>query len=526
MLIAIPLVTYNLAYDPYWQDELTSYYAAKGILAHGLPILPSGFLYAKGELYSYALAFTMLIFGDQAGVPRLFTAIEYLASIAALYGAGCYFFNRRVVLLAAAMFAFSPLALGWGREMRMYQQAQLLTILTVYLFYKALQERRRVRLIYLAVAGLVMTYLSHEESFIIFPALVLWVVVMGRDTKRRYFAVLFNKHWWIAGTIGAGIIVAQLIVVHVTHPAVLGTDSSQRPFMQLNTDGIPYYTKLLFFPWALSHGTLTIQLPLMTLNSLLASVGCFWTLLLPDRRAKYCAWFLVISLLTLTLVFTMQSDRYFYLLLPFYYLLGAYALYRIVRVLRAYFRSSASPHRLRPGVLPTNAARSPLIRTMIGCTVGLLYGSVLLLPMLPLANYNLFVSRVAGFSYYRHHPDYDNASQYIHQHWRKGDIVIALGPSLSILYYVGQVDYFFSQDRALYLFERGSEITDTPVGITPLLNQADLQVVLASHNRIWVVASGTFQSQTRMKFNGAFIFPPDVHLVYEGYSCAVYLRGG
>jgi hypothetical protein len=29
-----------------------------------------------------------------------------------------------------------------------------------------------------------------------------------------------------------------------------------------------------------------------------------------------------------------------------------------------------------------------------------------------------------------------------------------------------------------------------------------------------------------VKFNGRFIFPPDFHLVYEGYSSAVYLRGG
>ncbi len=146
--------------------------------------------------------------------------------------------------------------------------------------------------------------------------------------------------------------------------------------------------------------------------------------------------------------------------------------------------------------------------------------------MLPIANYNLFVSRMAGFSYYRHHPDYDNAAQYIHQYWRKNDIVIALGPSLSILYYVGRVDYFFSPDHALYLFERNSEITDTPVGTVPLLNQDDFQAVLASHDRIWIIADGTYQSQTRMKSNGRFILPPDFHLVYEGYSSAVYLRGG
>jgi len=526
VLIAIPLVTYNLAYDPYWQDELTSYYAARGILAHGLPILPSGFLYMKGELYSYALALNLLIFGDQAGVPRVFSTLEYLASIPALYGVGCYFFNRRVALLAAAMFAFSPIALGWGREMRMYQQAQLLTILTVYLLYKALQERQRARPIYLAVASLVLTYLSHEESFIIFPALTLWVVVMSSDAKHHYFAALFNKHWWFAGMIGASIVVTQLLVVHITHPAMLGTDSSQRPFIQLNADGIPYYTNLLFFPWALYHGTLSTQLPLITVNSLLATVGCFWAMRLPDRRAKFCAWFLVASLLTLVLVFTMQSDRYFYTLLPFYYLTGAYALYRILRALRSFYRSCAVLQGPPWNATSTSGSHSRLVGAMMVCTASLVCACVLLLPIWPLANYNLLVSRVAGFSYYRHHPDYDYAGQYIHQHLRKGDIVIALGPSLSILYYVGRADYFFSPDHALYLFERGSAITDTPIGTVPLLNQDDFQAVLASHDRIWIVADGTYQNQTRVKFNGRFIFPPDFHLVYEGYSSAVYLRGG
>ena len=95
-----------------------------------------------------------------------------------------------------------------------------------------------------------------------------------------------------------------------------------------------------------------------------------------------------------------------------------------------------------------------------------------------------------------------------------------------MLYYVGHLDYFFSTDHALYLFENGDVITDTPTGTTPLLNQDDFQAVVATHARIWIVADGTYQNQTRVKVNGRFIFPPDFHLVYEGYSSAVYLRGG
>src|SRR5581483_5932375 len=29
MLVAIPLICYDLSYEPYWQDELTSYFAAR-----------------------------------------------------------------------------------------------------------------------------------------------------------------------------------------------------------------------------------------------------------------------------------------------------------------------------------------------------------------------------------------------------------------------------------------------------------------------------------------------------------------
>ena len=69
-----------------------------------------------------------------------------------------------------AMLAFSPIALTWGREARMYEQAQLFTN-TFYLIYRAMHERQRAYLIYLAVASLVVTYLSHEETFIICPQL-------------------------------------------------------------------------------------------------------------------------------------------------------------------------------------------------------------------------------------------------------------------------------------------------------------------------------------------------------------------
>jgi hypothetical protein len=158
-------------------------------------------------------------------------------------------------------------------------------------------------------------------------------------------------------------------------------------------------------------------------------------------------------------------------------------------------------------------------------TTALACASVLIVPALPIGNYDLFTSRMLGISYRHHYPDYDGAGQYIKQHWRDGDIVISVSPAISILYYVGRVDYFVSTDRALYLFERHSAITDTPTGSVPLLNQSDLDALLARHGRVWIVTNKAL-NQTVVARGKRFLYPPDFRLVYQGYTAIVYLRDG
>ena len=548
VVIAIPLICFNLGYEPYWQDELTSYYAAKGILAHGIPVLPSGFLYPKGELYSYLLALSMLLFGDQGWAPRILSVLEYLVSLPVLYIVGCYFFERRIALLATAMLALSPIALVWGREVRMYEQVQVLTPLVLYLFYKALQDRQRVRAVYIAVGCLVLNYLSHEETFIILPGMVLCVLMastpalVGKASfvgviRRRLPWVLTQKHWWFAAAVGVALIGTQLLIVVFSHPALLGTDQSQRPLIQLTTDNIPYYFKLLFFPTTLGN-----QTPWLTLNSILAVAGCVWAFRCGDMRAKYCALFLIMSFITLVFVFTLASERYIYPVLPIYYLMGAAALVMGLQRLWAFVRPRVTApvsalamgradksavgaiHRpLRVDEAPMGAIHRPM-RWVLGLTMGLVLACVLLVPMLPLSNYNLFVSRVTGQSYHRQYPDYDAVGQYMQQHMQKGDVVIAVSPAISVLYYVGHVNYFLSVNRALYLFELNGHIIDTPTGSIALLNQADFASVLASHTRVWLVSDNGLYQAGALK-DGRFVYPPDFHLVFEGYGSALYFRG-
>jgi 4-amino-4-deoxy-L-arabinose transferase-like glycosyltransferase len=528
LLLAVPMVCYDLGYEPYWQDELSSYYAALNIMAHGYPAFPSGIVYPKGEFYSYLLALVMSVCGTTSkSVPRIISVMWYLLSLPLFYVIAGKLFNRRVAWLATAMLAFSPYAMVWARQTRMYEQAQFMVIVVLFLFFKALQCRERSRPVYLAILSLIVAYFSHEEVFIIFPAIVICMLVGSAEGPYGIPAVLRQKHWWIAALIVTIVIGTQLSLVRLTHPPFLGTDQSMRPQIQLTTGNIPYYFSLLFIPKPVKDGTVPSVMvpPLMLVNTILALLGCMFAFYRKDARACYCALFLLISSVTLIFVFTMQADRYYYPLLPVYYLMGTYAFWRVLETLWNFARPLLiQPPRGGYEASQVEWSVSPSVHIAVRGTTALLCMAVLLVPVLPVSNFNLLASRIVGVPYHQHYADYDNAANYINRHMKQGDIVITIAPAVTILYYIGHVEYFFSINRALFLVEQNGHLVETTSGGHPLLNEEDFETVLAMYNRIWLVTdNGGYQGGVTR--NGRFIFPPpDFRLVYEGYSSGVYFR--
>jgi hypothetical protein len=287
--------------------------------------------------------------------------------------------------------------------------------------------------------------------------------------------------------------------------------------VQLSFDNVPYYLRLLLFPFLNSK----TALPDIALNTLLALGGILWALRQKRMRARFCALFFLCSLASLLLLFTMRADRYLYVLLPVYYLLGASLLLNMLSALWQYIYS------LVP-LLDTRAMLSPWsaflpMRLLFTTTTSLIIICLLLLPTLPLSNYNLFISRLLGLSYHHHYPDYDAAGRYLQAHWRSGDVLISIAPDFSVFYYSGHTDYFLSIDRALFLLGRDGHAIDTSLGASALFQQSDLLAVLSKHQRVWIVSDkSVYQAQAAKRFS----FPDDVHLVFEGYGSAVYLRGG
>ena len=529
MFFAIPMVCYGLNYEPFWQDELSSYYAALYIMRHGYPAFVSGFIYPKGELFSYALALLMSIFGTtNVIVPRALTVCEYIVSLPLFYIFMQRLFNRRIAWLATAMLAFSPYTLLWSRQIRMYEQAQFMVILVMFTLYRAIQQRDQQRPVYLALLCLVMAYFSHEENFIILPAALLCTLVATREGIYSIPAILRKKHWWTASLLATALVFIQLMIVYWSHPPTFATDQSRRPPIDPTTDNLPYYVKLLFEQPLIKQGAAPwgMMQPWIGVTSALMILGCILAFCQKSKPIRYYAAFLLVSMATLIGIFTMEADRYYYPLLPLYYLMGSFAFWRITGAFWRFARpvlaqTITRQDARRSYALPQLPRSIQIVAQAIICVLCL---TILIAPILPISSYNLFVSRTLGLNYRHHFADYNNVGQFMHAHMQKGDVVLTISPAVTSVYYIGHVDDYLSVNRALFLFEEHGVMRETTSGAHPIFNEAEFMNILASHTRIWIITdNGNYQAGATR--NGRFTFPPaDFRMVYEGYGAAIYAR--
>lgn len=494
MLVAVYMVTYQLGYEAYWQDELASIYAAKGILATGLPHFPSGYLYEKSELYSYVLAVVMWLFGDNPAATRSIAVVEYLVSLLLTYVVGRSLFGRRAGLLAMAMLVFSPMALRWGREARMYQQAQMCLLVAVYLLYRALQADAKPRYIYLSMAALVAMYLSHEETFIVFPSILLVFLLTQR---LRWVG---NRHWWIAGGGAILIIGLQLALVKFMRPPLVGTDHSNAPMVGFSLANLGYYVQLFFRTSALSHGTLP-SLEVMSALVLCAGVIAIFK---RDQALRYVCLMVFGSLGTLIFVFSLSSDRYVYPVLPLMVILAAYVVI---------FACEHVYHALRGVVSPPQA-------TVVGAAIVIgVVATVLVAQIAPISNFGLASSRALQVPYHHQYPGYAAAGDYIRAHWQPGDVLVSLAPVSDVEFYAGAPDYVLYQSKALFMFERDGHLVDNYANAGILLNQRDLNNVIAHHNTVWLFATPEYACCGRADH---YAISSQFVLVYQGVDTLVY----
>lgn len=503
------LQLYRLNYQPYWQDELYSLAAAKGMRSHLLPQWPSGFLYFKSELYTALIAVVGWATHDSQSVLRGLSVVFFVATIVAVaLGLGPLVLpGRRWAHLGLAwLFATAPPELVQARDVRMYQMAQFVAVCFAVCFIAALKTDRR-RFIVGSAVLLVAMYLTHEETFCILPVIPILLVWSKRFSWLRSWT-------WLVSLAGAGaVIVLQLAATTLTHPPTFGVDPSNGPLIRWSPDPFVYLNSV-FFPAGGRGPILTSVIGRQGSLSAISGLAVLAMIIAVCRRDTVRCWigvFLVVPTAVLALLLPDKLPRYAFVLLPFLFTLAWAGFMDIVDGIKSLARS---PDGQSARWLVTATCSMGLAALMVTSTGGL-------------ADYGVAVANLTGSIDSQRQIDFNYVSVYLKSHYRPGDIVIAACPPNIPAQYSGITPNYWMpyrrSERLLFVFEKGGQPVDTEYGIPTLMSGQQLQDVIDEHVRVWVVTSdssylGSLLPEQRR------ILQTNFAPVSEGNSATLYLR--
>jgi len=465
------LQSYDIMFNPLWQDELSSLAAAQGMRAHILPEWPSGFLYWKSELYTALIAVVGGVAHDNPSVLREVTVLWFGATIIlfAFFLIPLVLPGRRLLqLVTTVVFATAPFELGHAQDIRMYQMVQFMVVLMSLLLLRAIRQPTTRRVAWLMVA-LVAMYLTHEESFGVL--LIVPLALCAADG----LAWVRNWRWWVFGGAAVGVIAVQLALVQFTHPPIFGIDPSGGPVVQWSPQPF-YYLANYFFSNPTTGASITVI-------SVLALIGIAVGIRRRDAMRLYLAAFWIVPTAVVSLLLLTKDTRYVFLCLPFVFALAACGALDIVEGLR----------RVATRAVPEGDRR--LHRALMGVFGTLVVLSVMLTLIGGLNDYGTWTGTVFNANIARRWLDYPTAVAYVKAHSQPGDAVIVDGSPNLVGYSLGHApSYWIPPHRTetlLYVFEKNGQAVDTQYGIPTILNAEDLDAALNSHRRVWLIGQDT-----------------------------------
>jgi len=131
---------------------------------------------------SFVVTRLFLALGDYVYVLRLPSAFVSILTIPLLYALGKAFFDRRAGLLASLLLAAAPLHIRYAQEARMYALFAFLSLLSLYLFWRALKSTDWRWWLAFALASVLNLY---THLFALLPRGVMALFGLGLLVWRR-----------------------------------------------------------------------------------------------------------------------------------------------------------------------------------------------------------------------------------------------------------------------------------------------------------------------------------------------------
>jgi 4-amino-4-deoxy-L-arabinose transferase-like glycosyltransferase len=295
-------------------DEARLALAAQGVMATGLPILPSDRIYTRGLVTTYAMVPSLAAFGLHDWSARLPSVIAGALLVPASFLLGRAVAGPIPGLALAAFVALAGPLVEWSRQAWPPATFLLLFTLATYASYRGF-ARDEPRWQPLAALGFLLTLLAYELAMLL--PLGLGLYLAGRMLRRDLG--WWQGRWTLAALAIGALSLGLLAVLGLALRAgsLAGSDAEFRHYFtpSLNPTGLRYYVQTLWGPY----------LPLLVI----AAAGAVWSLL--SRRTLPPGLGFALSLLAAALIVPLfviqgkQEQQYGLAVVPLLGLAGAAA---------------------------------------------------------------------------------------------------------------------------------------------------------------------------------------------------------
>lgn len=240
LFLAFALRTYLLTEIPpgLTHDEANHGREAIGVL-DGVLLFYFPLNYGSEPLYSYTVAASMSLFGENLFALRLVNAVFGLAAISMAYAWTRRAFSERIALLAAVLLAVSFWPLASSREALRAGMLPFFMTTAVWFFWQIVQREATKPARFpawptlgfgVAVAITLHIYLAARVAWLLFPLFLLYLAVAHRPRWHRTWRPA------LAGLVLAGLLVIPMFVYLQNHPeALTRLEMLERPLQDLRS---------------------------------------------------------------------------------------------------------------------------------------------------------------------------------------------------------------------------------------------------------------------------------------------------
>jgi hypothetical protein len=551
-------------------DEFTTVLAARAILERGLPVLPSGLFYEHGLLFTYLDSPFVALAAEKGlfAMARLPSVLIGTVTVPFLYAVGRRWLSPMVGLVAAALLALSPEGMVWGGRARMYALAQFLVLLVAYLVYEGSREDgnrlRRCNLFgarfapygarWLALLVLLALLLTQFGALILVPPLLIGALAVGWLKRPNGVRPWFLRRAALAqgallmAVVGLGVLVKRLgrpigaaplgdgsagglveeLIRTITYQAGLVLDGESAVKLLSRQFGVPHHLWLSLI--AVVGGLLALGIRLSARKATdqrgsessgqpvqtgIGKQGANPGGIGDTRRyAPYSLLFLwlIFGLTVIEMVFLIEpwrrNPRYLVMALPVFYLIVGASVEIIIGVASGNqgIRESGN-QRISKSVGLTSTAAVVFFVVFVAVQAGLLVPDL----------------RVA---YLTPEPAYEEAFQYVADHWQPGDVLLTMNTSGAglLMGLDGQASYGFAiqEDAEQFFLNTETQAVDRWLGAPWIGTVADLNLVLNEHLRAWFVVD-TIRLPVYYRGDWLALLETQMDLVWSGDEALVYL---